>query len=89
MKLIELANRYASACVTDEQNETYGPLSRKHDAYAALVEGIKELERENAELLDALKHCAAVCAGEITSKNGLIRALEKARDAMQRAKETT
>ncbi len=37
------------------------------------------------DLLDALKDCAAVCAGEITNKRGLIEALEKARTAMCKA----
>jgi hypothetical protein len=37
------------------------------------------------ELLEALKMCAGFCAGEEMSKNGLIRALEKARSAIQKA----
>lgn len=37
------------------------------------------------ELLEALKACAAVCAGEAVSKNGLVNALEKARDAIAKA----
>jgi len=37
------------------------------------------------DLLDALKYCAAVFAGEITNKRGLIEALEKARTAMRKA----
>jgi hypothetical protein len=38
-------------------------------------------------LVDALKSCAAVCAGEVTSKSGLIDALEKARAALALAGE--
>jgi len=34
------------------------------------------------ELLEALKACAAVCAGETTNKRGLISALEQARAAL-------
>lgn len=37
------------------------------------------------DLLEALKACAAVCAGETMSKSGLIHALEKARAALARA----
>lgn len=34
------------------------------------------------ELMEALKACAAVCAGETTNKRGLISALEQARAAL-------
>lgn len=50
-------------------------------------------ERESAlmgrvrELEGALKECAAVCAGETMSKQGLINALEKARAALNASKE--
>lgn len=37
------------------------------------------------ELLQALKKCAAVCAGETMNKNGLIEALEAARAAIRKA----
>ena len=37
------------------------------------------------ELLDALKYCAAVCAGEALNKSDLINALEKARGAIAKA----
>ena len=37
------------------------------------------------ELLEALKACAAVCAGETTNKRGLISALEQARAAIAKA----
>jgi len=37
------------------------------------------------ELLDALEACAAVCAGEVMHKNGLVNALEKARAAIAKA----
>jgi hypothetical protein len=37
------------------------------------------------ELLEALKLCAAVCSGEVMHKNGLIRALEAARSAIEKA----
>ena len=37
------------------------------------------------DLLEALKSCAAVCAGEEMSKSGLIRALEQARAAIAKA----
>lgn len=37
------------------------------------------------ELLEALKACAAVCAGETMNKRGLISALEQARAAMRKA----
>lgn len=39
------------------------------------------------DLLEALKYCAAVCAGEVMNKNGLINALEKARAAIAKATE--
>jgi hypothetical protein len=41
--------------------------------------------RQRDELLKALKSCAAVCAGESTSKSSLVRALEMARTAMEKA----
>jgi hypothetical protein len=41
----------------------------------------------HAELLEALKLCAAVCAGETMHKRGLIDALEKARAAISKATE--
>ena len=37
------------------------------------------------ELLEALKACAAVCAGETMNKRGLISALEQARAAIAKA----
>lgn len=37
------------------------------------------------DLLEAIKKCAAVCAGETTHKNGLIEALESARAALGKA----
>lgn len=37
------------------------------------------------ELLEALKKCAAVCAGETMHKNGLIEALDAARAAIRKA----
>lgn len=37
------------------------------------------------DLLEALKHCAAVCAGETMHKGGLIAALEAARAAISKA----
>ncbi len=37
------------------------------------------------ELLEALKKCAAVCAGDTTHKDGLIEALELARKALAKA----
>ena len=36
------------------------------------------------ELLEALKACAAVCAGETMNKRGLISALEQARAALSK-----
>jgi len=36
----------------------------------------------DAELLEALKACALVCAGETLNKNSLVNALEKARAAL-------
>lgn len=41
-----------------------------------------EAGRTQRELLEALKLCAAVCAGETVNKSGLIDALEKARAVM-------
>jgi hypothetical protein len=45
----------------------------------------RQLVEMNAELVDALKDCANVCAGENTTKAGLVRALEKARTALTKA----
>ena len=47
---------------------------------SALIGRVRELE-------GALKECAAVCAGETMSKQGLINALEKARAALNASKE--
>jgi hypothetical protein len=38
-----------------------------------------------SDLMSALRGCAAVCAGEVMNKNGLIDALETARSALSRA----
>lgn len=43
-----------------------------------LVERVKELE-------EALRACAAVCAGETMSKSGIVSALEKARAAISKS----
>lgn len=53
-------------------------LRAKRDAALRLAESAPEL-------LEALKLCAAVCAGETTTKAGLIHALEKARAALVKA----
>ena len=37
------------------------------------------------DLLEALKACAAICAGESMSKSSLVRALEMARSAITKA----
>lgn len=42
----------------------------------------RELAEQRAELLAALKSCAAVCAGESLSKRALVNALGYARDAL-------
>lgn len=44
--------------------------------------GAEPVRKYIEELRDALKACAAVCAGETTTKSGLITALEKARAAL-------
>ena len=46
---------------------------------------IAELTEQRDELLAALKKTAAVCAGEVMHKNGLIAALEAAREAIAKA----
>lgn len=38
------------------------------------------------DLYEALQDCAAVCAGETSSKGGLIAALERARAALKKAR---
>ena len=50
----------------------------RHEANARLIAAAPEL-------LDALKACAGVCAGEVTTHSGLINALEKARAVMRKA----
>lgn len=49
---------------------------------AANPETICALLAERDALREALKDCAAVCAGETFSKSGLVRALELARAAL-------
>jgi hypothetical protein len=44
-----------------------------------------DLKAQRDELLEALKACAAVCAGESTSKSSLVRALEMACTAIAKA----
>lgn len=56
------------------------PHNCNEDAAAEL----RRLHTANVELLEALKLCAAVCAGHASSKSSLINALEKAREAMQK-----
>jgi hypothetical protein len=46
---------------------------------------LKRLREVNAELVAALKLCAAVCAGNTTNKRGLVEALEAARAALAKA----
>ena len=43
------------------------------------------MKAQRDELLEALKACAAVCAGDSTSKSSLVRALEMARSALEKA----
>lgn len=45
-------------------------------------QAVHELRRQRSQLLDALKDCAAVCAGQRLSKSDLVNALEKAKFAM-------
>ena len=45
---------------------------------------IRRLYAANVELLEALKNCALVCAGEALSKNSLIFALELAEAALSK-----
>jgi len=49
-------------------------------------EGWQARSTIDAELVEALKLCAAVCAGETMHKSGLVRALEKARAALAKHK---
>jgi len=74
-----------------EEMAVIGDMGRKPDPKDTRRQAAIELRRLQAEneafsdVLGALKLCAAVCSGEITSKSGLINALEKARSAMQKA----
>lgn len=75
-----LCKRGAEQCNVDFEDswKVYGDLYLE-DAQAAL-------QAANAqELIRALKECAAVCAGEMTTKNDLINALELARAALAKA----
>lgn len=45
-------------------------------------QAVHELRQQRSQLLDALKDCAAVCAGESLSKSALVNALEKAKFAI-------
>lgn len=75
-----LSRRNAEVCGVDPDDtwKLYGE-DFKQDAEEALrAAGVPEL-------LDALKKCAAVCAGETMNKNGLIDALESARTAIAKA----
>jgi hypothetical protein len=60
------------------------PIYRQHVPAHELAP-FDEREELIEELTKALKLCAAVCAGETTTKSGLIDALEKARAALHRA----
>lgn len=57
----------------------------KIDEVAVCSERDARLIAAAPDLLDALKLCAAVCAGEVMDKNGLVNALEKARAAIAKA----
>lgn len=62
-----------------EQNEAEGR-----------IDTAAELRRQHqaiVELREALKKCAAVCAGETTTKNGLVDALEVARASLTKHQE--
>ena len=45
---------------------------------------LRRLHAANVELLEALKKCALVCAGEALSKKSLIFALELAEEALSK-----
>lgn len=45
-------------------------------------QAVQQLRQQRSQLLDALKDCAAVCAGERLSKFDLVNALEKAKSAI-------
>ena len=83
--------------VTDLRRERDELASRARELEAEVLDQCRlngmGAERESAlmgrvrELEGALKECAAVCAGETMSKQGLINALEKARAALNASKE--
>lgn len=64
-----------------EEQASMRRVKRNAEASAAIL----KLLAINAELVEALKLCAAVCAGETLNKSSLIRALEKARPALAKA----
>lgn len=76
----------------DPANGCVGPVDVAH-VYMRTVAGRSEanarLIAAAPDLLEALKSCAAVCAGETMSKQGLVNALEKARAAITKAQGET
>lgn len=64
-----------SISISWSSNNDSGAREREAEANARLIAAAPEL-------LEALKACAAVCAGETMNKRGLISALEQARAAL-------
>lgn len=63
----------------------HGYRTARHDAAELAAFASLHMEESQKELVEALKMCAAVCAGESMNKNSLIHALEKASDALSKA----
>jgi hypothetical protein len=75
--------------ITDLEHGSLRPICEAYDKTGAMnpneIAANARLIAAAPELLDALKACAAVCAGEVMHKNGLVNALEKARAAIAKA----
>jgi len=71
---------YAAYDLGNKDGTYYNPFTQ------AMWEGWQARSTIDAELVEALKLCAAVCAGETMHKSGLVRALEKARAALAKHK---
>lgn len=62
------------------------PKERAQEALLGAASRIEQLERQNADLLTALRACCGVLSGENMQKSSLVRALELSYVALANAK---
>lgn len=82
---IHLANALEKNHAVPLHGKAADELRRLSAELSSSITLVFDLTAQRNQLLEALKQCAAVCAGETMSKSGLINALENARAAISKA----